>query len=222
MRVLKRTLIVVITALLLIGVCGCAKTKNKETLAEEMQAEALAYLNDRYTDTFTPNVYTSSNWAYEYESITFTSGKYPRTSVEVRAYKNNDGTYRFKDNYFRCDMMDGAISYGKSLIEENPAVVKARFPNTVWSDELDGAISFEEWKAQGTACVDLFVITGYAFSTDVQEGIVSKAAEDKVCGSVVFIITDDENLLSGKTLDEILNNHNKFVVGKNTYTIESP
>lgn len=195
--------------------------KNKNTLAEEIRAEALAYLNNCYSDTFTPKVYTSSNWAYEYESITFTSEKYPGTIVEVRVYKNDDGTYRFKDNYFRCYMMDSAINYGKALIVEENAVIKARFPNTIWSDELAGAQSFEEWREYGTACVDLFVITRNALPTDVQARIANKVADDKVYGSVVFIATSEENLLKDKTLDEILNNQSKFVVSKNDYYIDS-
>lgn len=217
----KRFLLLLITIFIMIGVCGCMETKNKDVLAEEIRTEALAYLNNSYSDTFTAKVFTASNWAYEYESITFTSEKYPEAIVEVRVYKNDDGTYRFKDNYFRCYMNDSAVNYGKTIITGEYAVVKVRFPNTVWSDELAGAQSFEEWKAKGFARADIFVITQKAFSKDAQTEIASKVAKDKVLGSVVFIVTNDENLLQDKTLDEILNNQSKFVVSKNDYYIDS-
>lgn len=217
----KRLLLLLISIFIMIGVCGCMETNNKDTLAEEIKTEALAYLNNNYSDTFTAKVFSASNWAYEYESITFTSEKFPGAVVEVRVYKNDDGTYRFKDNYFHCYMNDGAVNYGKAIIEEENAVVKVRFPNTVWSDELAGAQSFEDWKAQGTACADIFVITQNALSKDAQTAIAGKVAKDKVLGSVVFIVTNDENLLQDKTLDDILNNQSKFVVSKNDYYIDS-
>ena len=221
MNIAKRFLLLLITIIIMMGVCGCMETTNKVVLAEEIRTEALAYLNKSYSDTFTAKVFTASNWAYEYESITFTSEKYPDAIVEVRVYKNDDGTYRFKDNYFHCYMNDSAVNYGKAIIEEENAVVKVRFPNTVWSDELEGAQSFEDWKAKGTACADIFVITQNALSKDAQTAIAGKVAKDKVLGSVVFIVTNDENLLQDKTLDEILNNQSKFVVSKNDYYIDS-
>lgn len=221
MNIAKRFLLLLITIIIMMGVCGCMETKNKDVLAEEIRTEALAYLNNSYSDTFTAKVFTASNWAYEYESITFTSEKYPDAIVEVRVYKNDDGTYRFKDNYFHCYMNDSAVTYGKAIVAEENAVVKVRFPNTVWSDELAGTQSFEEWKTQGAACADIFVITQNALSGDAQAEIAGKVAKDKVLGSVVFIVTNDENLLQDKTLDEILNNQSKFVVSKNDYYINS-
>ena len=65
------------------------------------------------------------------------------------------------------------------------------------------------------------MITQNALSKDAQTAIAGKVAKDKVIGSVVFIVTNDENLLQDKTLDEILNNQSKFVVSKNDYYIDS-
>lgn len=219
MNIAKRFLLLLITILIMIGVCGCMDTNKKDTLAEEIRTEALAYLNNNYSDTFTAKLFIASNWAYEYESITFTSQKYPDAVVEVRVYKNDDGTYRFKDNYYHCYMMDSAASYGKALLAEENAVVKVRFANTVWSDELNGARSFEEWVERESARADFFVITGNALSADEQIEIVGKIANDKVCGYVTFFVTTEENLLQDMSLDEILNQQSKFVVGENKYFI---
>lgn len=215
----KRFLLL-IAALLITGACGCTETK-EAVYAEEMRAEALAYLHNSYSDTFTAKVFAASNWAYEYESITFASEEFPEAVVEVRAYKNDDGTHRFKDNYYHCYMMDGAVDYVKSALPEADTTVKVRFPNTIWSDELADAETFAQWKEQGTACADIFVITKSAFSTQMQMEIAEKIAGDKVRGSVVFIATDEENLLRDKALSDILNNQSKFVVRNDTYRIDS-
>lgn len=221
MNKIKHYLLMLITVFLMIGVCGCTKVNNKNTQAEETKKEALGYLNTNYSDTFTAKVYTSSNWAYEYESVTFASQKYPEEVVEVLVYENEDGTKRFEDNYYQCYMLDEAINYGESLVTEEDVVVKVRFPEYVLSDELSGAKSFEEWKDKGTACADFFIITGNTLATDVQEEIVNKVATAKVSGTIVFVVTNDENLLQDITLDEILNNQNEYVVSNNDYYINS-
>lgn len=196
------------------------KTNNKETKAEKIKTEALAYLSTNYSDTFTAKLFTSSSWAYKYDSITFTSDKYPEEIVEVHAYENEDGTYRFIDNYYHCYMLKSAIDYAKSFMIFEDAVVKVSFQNTVWSDELAGAQTFEEWKTKGTADADFFIITADSLTTGVQKEIVSKLAADKVSGNIVFVVTEDETLLQDKTLDEILNNQNKYVVSKSEYDID--
>ncbi len=221
MNNIKRLSLLLAVMIIMSAVCGCSGTENKNIRAEKIKVEALAYLNNSYSDRFTAKTYTSSNWAYEYESITFKSEKFPHATVEVRIYKNDDGTYSFKDNYYHCYMMDGAVNYGRTLLSEEKATVKVRFRNTVWSDELNGAQTFEEWIAEGTACAEFFVITGNELPTEVQTEMVSKMAEDKVFGTVVFFVTNDENLLEEKNLDEILNNQNKFVVNENKYFITS-
>ena len=221
MNRLKYILLVLVTIFIMIGVCGCMKENDKNVQEEKIKREALEYLNSNYLDTFTANVYTSNNWAYEYESITFTSEKFPDGVVEVRVNKSEDGKYYFKDNYYHFYMLDSAINYGKSLVMEEDVVVKARFLNSVWSDELSGAQSFEEWKTQGTAYVDFFIITGTPLASGIQENIVSKIATDKVSGTIVFVVTNDKDFLQDITLDDILNNQSDYVVSKNEYYIDS-
>jgi len=199
--------------------CGCTGLNN--TRPEDIRAEAMAYLDKNYSDKFTARTYTSDNWAYDYESVTFKSEKFPDSVVGVRIYKDDDGTYSFQDNYYHCYMLDSAVNYGKSLISQENAVVKVRFQNTVWSDELEGARTFDEWKEHGTARADFFIITGNALSDDLQAEIVNKMAEDKVFGSVWFFVTNDKELLKDKPLDEILNNQREFIVSESKYRINS-
>lgn len=221
MKRIKYYILMLVIIFIMIGVCGCMKVDNMETKAEQTKKEALEYLNANYSDTFTARVYTSNNWAYGYESITFNSEKYPDEIVEVRVYKTEDGNRHFKDNYYHCYMLDDVIDYGRTLMNGEDVVVKVRFPYAVWSDELDGAQSFEAWKAQGTVEVDFFIITGNSLATDIQEGIVNKIATDKVSGTIVFFVTDDERLLQDIMIDEILNNQKEYVVSKSEYFINS-
>lgn len=219
---MKRVIPLFLVLALAIGLTACGSmTGNKEIPAEKICSEALAYLNSNYSDTFTANVYTPSSWAYEYESITFGSEKFPGVVVEVRVYKNDDGTYRFKDNYYHCYMLEEAVSYCRNILDLESAAVKIRFPHTIWSDELGDAKSFEEWVKLGTCNMEIFVITKNTLSDDIQAGLVNSVAAEKIIGSVTFMTTNDGNLLADRELDEILNNQREFVVRQNKYFINS-
>ncbi len=220
MNIIKRCSLMLIIILIMIGVCGCMETNNVETKAEQIKAEALTYLNSNYSDTFTAKLYSASGWAYEYESITFTSEKYPENIVEVRAYKDEDDKYRFIDNYYHCYMQESAEKYVKSLVSIENVVVKISFQNTVWSDELQGAKSFEEWQKKGTADADFYIITKEELSTELRMEMISKLVNDNVSGDIVFIVTRDENFLEEKSLDEILNNQKKYIESKIEYDID--
>lgn len=206
---------------MILGLCGCAAGNSGEPNPEKIQKKTQKYLNDLYEDTFTPRTYTSSNWAYTYESLTFTSEAYPGGIVEVRVYQNEDGKYWFKDNYYQHYMYADAVSYGQSLLGGEIAEVKVRFPNTVWSDELSGK-TFAEWKASATAQAEFFVITKEALSPATQEEIANKMAGDKVSGRIVFYTTGEADLLQSKTLAEILNNQRELLAdGGSKYTVDS-
>lgn len=194
-------------------------SKDKKNTAEIMREKATEYLNKKYNDTFTAEGYTSSNWAYDYSSITFTPKSFPSSIVEVRAYKNADDSYTFKDNYFKCLMNNDAVDFFKDFLKD--AEVKVRFPNTIWSDELGGASSFSEWQSIGNCKVDSYFITNNILSDDVMNSIVESIAKQKVSGTVTFITTADENKLRSEDLDNILNNQDKFISEKYEYYINS-
>ena len=194
-------------------------SNQKNNTAEIMRDQALEYLNGKYNDSFTAEGYSSSSWAYEYSSLTFKSKNYPSCIVEVRAYKNDDDSYTFKDNYFKCSMHDGAVLFFNGIIKD--AEVKVQFPNTVWSDELEGASSFSEWQTKGNCKTDAYIITLKELSRDEKTSIVEKIAEQKVSGTVTFITTEDESKLSNYSLDDILNNQEKYIVSKDDYFINS-
>lgn len=194
-------------------------SKDKNNAAEIMREKATEYLNKKYNDTFTAEGYTSSNWAYDYSSITFTTKSFPSSIVEVRAYKNADNSYTFKDNYFKSFMNNDAVDFFKEFLKD--AEVKVRFPNTIWSDELGGASTFSEWQSIGNCTVDSYFITNNTLSDDVMNSIVESIAKQNVSGTVTFITTAYENKLKSEDLDNILNNQDKFISEKYEYYINS-
>lgn len=220
MKKTKQLSLLLVTLIMIMGVCGCM-SNNKQNSAETMREIALEYLNGTYEDTFTAEGYSSSSWAYEYSSITFTSAKYPDSIIEVRAYKNDDNSYTFKDNYFKCYMLSDGEAYYKGLLETNDCSVKVRFPSTIWSDELAGATSFNDWKNQGNCTADVFVITNVELSDNVKNTFVNSVASDKIAGTITFLTTSDAELLANRQLDDILNNQSELTESKSEYFVNS-
>lgn len=215
---MKKRLIALILIIVMIGISGCI-TNKKLCREEEAKNEALKYLNANYSDTFKPKVYIGKNWSYDYETVTFTSEKYPDGIVEVIIEEKDDGKLKFSDNYYHYYMLDDAISYGESLVTDKDAIVKVRFFDAIISDELAGAKSFKEWVEQGAAWVEFFIITKNTLSKNDQEQIAYKVSSDKIYSYIYFITTDDENLLQDVTLDEIFNNQSKYIEEKHKYRI---
>ncbi len=197
-------------------------SNKKQNSAEEMRDKALSYLTSKYDDNFTSKGYSSSNWAYEYSSITFISEKYPDSVVEVRAYKNDDGTYSYQDNYFKCYMHDEAVAYFESIVVGvEPLTVNVRFPSTVWSDELNNATSFDEWRANGNCTVDVFFITQQELTDNEKDKVVNDVANSSVSGTVTFCTTSNSDNLLDKQLDDILNNQSSYIESKSEFYINS-
>lgn len=217
----KQLFLLSIALILIIGVCECM-SNNKKNKAEEMRDFALSYLQSRYDDTFTAKGYSSSNWAYEYSRITFFSQKHPGFLIEVRAFENDDGTYYYTDNYFKCFMLDDAVAYFDSIVKDfEPITVKVRFPSTIWSDELNNADSFNQWKSTGNCRVDVFFITQQDLSEDEKSTVVHSIADSNISGMITFLVTNRNDNLIDQHLDDILNNQNSYVESESRFYIRS-
>lgn len=216
----KRALAALLAILATAGMSGCM-LGGKRSSAEQLRTQALEYLADRYSDAFTAIGYSSADWAYPYESIRFSCEKFPDAVVEVRACKNEDGNYLFKDNYYQCCMMDDAVAYCTDSAGLEQIHVKVRFSNAVWSDDLKDAQTFADWLSLGNCRLDVFVISSDALLPETQIAYVEQLASDRIAGSVSFITTDDRDLLAGKPLDEILNRQSEYVIEKTDYFINS-
>ena len=212
----RRLLSFLLIGIVMIGATSCMNNSNK---AETMRDLASKYLQ-KYDDVFTPKGFSSSNWAYEYSVITFEASKYPGSVVEVRAYKNDDGSYRFKDNYFKFYMLDDAKKcISNELAKDTMSEIKIRFPSSIWSDEIEGCNSFEDWVSTGDCRLDIFIISQESISESDQEQIVNDIKEKKISGTITFITTPDKNNLIDYSLDDVLNNQKELVSSKKEYRI---
>ena len=192
------------------------KNKNRP---EEIKEKALEYLK-RYNDTFIAKGYSSKSWAYDYATITFIPGKYPESLVEVRAYKDEDGSYFFKDDYFKCFMEKDAIAFfDESYKDIVSKEVKVRFPNTIWSDEINDCCSFGEWVSSGNSSVDVFYIAQSEFTAESKERLISELANKRIDGTVTFIVTSDTGNLKDYSLYDVLNNLRDIIKSKTKYEI---
>lgn len=66
--------------------------KKDEFTAEE---EMMKYMEEKYQEEFTAGLCSTANWAYNYDSMTVYSDKFPNEFIQVYRYKNKE----FKDNY---------------------------------------------------------------------------------------------------------------------------
>ena len=217
---MRKFWIAILLVVLCIGVCGCMSNQ-KQNQAETTRERALEYLRSNYEDVFTAQAYSANNWAYRYESVTFTSKKYPGATVEVRVYQNEDNSVTFVDNYFHCYMMQDAVDYSKSLLGTNTVSVKVRFSNSIWSDDLVDAKSFTQWKELGNCEMDVFVIAKEALSQNEQTAFMETLVLEKITGMVTFFTTSDAELLVDYTLDDVLNNQSKLIQSRSQYYVNS-
>ncbi len=220
MNMNKRIPLLFMVAIIMMGVCGCM-TNNRSNSAESVRDSALSYLCGKYNDTFVAKGYSDSNWAYDYAAVTFFSEKFPEELVEVRVYKNEDGTYRFEDNYFRFSMADSAVCYLESLLEHKGIVIKVRFPGNIWTDDIGDAKTFCDWKNQGTCVMDIYVLSDVELAKEIRTDFVSAIASDKIRGSVDFCVVKSLDSTTTVNLDVILNNQVEYVLSKDQYYINA-
>ena len=171
----------------------------------------MEYLNENYDDTFTAKSYSSGGLMYSYATVAFESEQYADSTVEVRIYENEDGTYTFAEDYYHYYMYDEAVAYFTELLDvEIPVTVKVRFPADIWSNELNGASTFAEWIQNGNCDMEVFYITNQEVSDEKKNALVEQVAKNKIIGSVYFYTTTDEILLSDKMVSEVINNSNEL------------
>lgn len=220
MKAVKGIILFLIAGIIMMGVFGCMKNANSNQ-AEKVRELAHEYLNGKYDDNFVAKGYSKENWAYNYATVTFASEKYVELLIEVRVYKNEDGTYCFEDNYFRCTMEPDAIEYLEGILGIDSKNIKIRFSGATWSDDLAGAQKFIDWKNQGTCSMDVYVLTESELSEERRNVSVNAIANERICGCVNFYVTKEVDVVTGIDIDEVLNNQSKFIQSKTEYYINS-
>jgi len=219
LKSLRLILLLIIALCLLLGVCGCMSNV-EQNCAEEMQRLALDYLNNLYDDEFMPRSYSSSDWAYNYESVIFSSKKYD-DSVVVRIYEDN-GNYVFKDNYYELSMKAEAEQFFKDIAKNNGCMLetKVRFIS-LGSDDINAADPFSKYVEQGNCHLEVYFIANQSFGDAIINSILNDVCKAKVKGNMRFLVTDDSELLDEFSISEIVNEKSESVLEKKSYTINS-
>jgi len=218
MRKYKQLILMLISFILMMGVCGCMFNNNTNR-AERIKDIALEYLNENYDDTFTPLGYSDGGWAYDYSWVKFNSEKYSK-SIEVRIYEV-DGNYSFEDDYFKLYMENDAVLYLKNIVnkyvKENE--VKVRFISPILSDSLGIKATFFDYLASDKCRLEVYIISGSAFSESDIDAIICDICNAKIEGDFTFIVTSDKELLSAYSIDQIVNEKADSIIEEKSYSI---
>ncbi len=220
MKKYKQLFLLLISLILIMGVCGCMSNNNSNK-AETIKDKALEYLNANYDDTFTALGYSDGDWAYDYSTVSFTSKKYSK-SVEVRVYEEN-GIYSCKDDYFKLTMNDDAEKYFKDIAMKHGYTsigVKVRFVSLGTSDTY-AYKPFSEYVTNGKCNIEVYYICNEKFSeSDIKE-ILTEICNIKIMGNFRFVTTIDIDLLSQYSISEIVNEKADTITEKQSYSINS-
>lgn len=189
--------------------------------AEKIKEIALEYLNANYDDTFTAVGFSDGDWAYDYSTVNFTSAKYSKT-VEVRVYEI-DEKYYLKDDYFKLYMEKDAVLFFKNIVNEyvKENEIKVRFISPELPDLLSTKSTFSDYVASEKCNLEVYVITGEAFSERDISAILSNICNAKIMGIFRFAVTNDKELLSAYNISEIVNEKADSIIEKKSYSINS-
>lgn len=220
MKKYKQLFLLLISLILIFGVCGCMSNNNSNKV-EKIKDKALEYLKANYDDTFTALGYSDGDWAYDYSTVNFTSEKYSK-SVEVRVYEES-GTYSFTDDYFKLYMENDAVAYFKNIVskygKENE--VKVRFVSPELPESLNTKSTFSDYVASAKCNLEVYVVSGFEFSERDISAILSDICNAKIMGNFRFVVTNDKDLLSAYSISEIVNEKADSIIEKKSYSINS-
>jgi hypothetical protein len=77
---------IVFLVTIVLGVSGCMGNQNTNVngnRAERLKEEALSYLNGLYDDSFRPVTFEGKSWAYNYDTLLFSSENYDGGTFHV-------------------------------------------------------------------------------------------------------------------------------------------
>lgn len=216
---MKRIVITLLCILIMLDASSCTKS-NQVNSIEKTKDEALSYLNSLYDDTFSPVSHEGKSWAYDYESIYFSSQKYNDQIVSV--YKDIADDTEFVDDYFKLRMDDEAEQYFLTFstnVVKNIAT-KVHFSNQYRPTNIAADADFEEYLSSGEAHMDIYFFTNEEISIQDQQGIVSNiASQEKSYGGVTFITSEDSlDQIRSTKLDDLLST-TKYYVKRKDYLV---
>ena len=189
--------------------------------AEQIKGEAIAYLSNNYADNFNPVGYEGKSWAYNYDTVSFSSEKYNGQNFNV--YRFDGEPVIFTDDYFKLVMNEDASQCFADVIKESffdAVVVKIQFNGQYRLEELPPNASFSDYLSIENKNIDLFYFTNTAVSSEIQETLVSEIVNKRFNGNISFIVTDEAiESMQSSSLDSLLNSVDSYVK-RNDYFIQ--
>lgn len=211
---MKKEKYLILGIILVLCLTGCFNKNEK--IYEDLTLE---YLNNNYSnqnDTFTFINCGFDLFEGSHDRCYFKSEKYnEKITVYVTKEDNN---YSFECNYFKLYMKKDAEKYFSDISRNYPEIeIKVRFGEISLSNASN---TFAEYINSGNCYIDVYFISHSTLKGNDINTILNNIANNKIQGYFTFAITSDSNLLSDKTLDDILNNQSQMFLSKETYYID--
>jgi hypothetical protein len=227
MRIVKRSALLVIAMITLLGVSGCIKQSSKPNSAEKVKDEALAYLNKNYSDDFKAKELEFKSWAYDFDTITFTSKKYNNQYLEVYR-KKVDGKYTFSDDYFKLYMNDDANKYFENMAKAilgDDVVAKVEFTNFDRPSKLNNNSTFSDYLESNQVLLELYVFGGNISEETTKakyQSLLSELINKRISIFVEFIEINSkgEEKIRTTTLHDTLSSADELFIESKSYIIK--
>ncbi|WP_026476057.1 hypothetical protein [Alkaliphilus transvaalensis] len=202
MNYTKRMILIGLTLVILIGVSGCTKKKNRYT-PEGIKEMMLAYLEEKYDEEFVPISLTMENWAYKYDSLRV----YPKNGnredfFEVQGFRMDDGTYEMMDGYFKYIIKDAYEVQIREYVSEYYDDIKifTRISGSgVYDDRLNKSTKLSEVydiDPSYLPAIDIFVkedTTQEIEASEILRDVGNRLIEDKLPAMLVlYIVYEDK------------------------------
>ncbi|WP_026476059.1 hypothetical protein [Alkaliphilus transvaalensis] len=214
----KRIILVGLTILIVIGVSGCMKKKNRYT-PEGIKEMMLAYLEEKYDEEFVPISLTMENWAYKYDSLRV----YPKNGnredfFEVTGSRRDDGTYRMRDGYFKYIIKDAYEAQIREYVSEYYDDIKifTRISGSgVYDDRLNKSTKLSEVydiDPNYRPAIDIFVkedVTQEVEASEILRAVANRLIEDRLPARIKFYIVYEDKFPEA-SLDFLKLHHTEF------------
>lgn len=185
MKKMKQLFLLLISLILMMGVCGCLK-KDKTTIDD-----VTSYLNEQYNDTF--SLVSSGNelWNEEYSEIVYTSKK---LNAEVVAWVYTNGTVI--DNYvavkYKSDVENLVAPIAEDVYGDSLVV---NIPIHYGKNHFNKDLTFTDYTSNKQSSISIAIAT-YKGTDNVQEDVekfILKLKENNIVASIrIFYYTKDE------------------------------
>lgn len=194
---IKKTIPLIIVAILMIGVCGCMNTNGKNKLVDRM----IDYMNAKYDDTFVfVRVFGGTPWTKTHK-IYAESEKYPGRYVTVECYSDRSEEI-FYDNYMGVVYEADTEDLIRSIISDcfSPeCFISYGVNNIATSSSYSRDTSFADYIAEPGSGIFFTAIVKYDMDDAAKEAKAMELERRIVeaglcCGGKIYLGKDIDNI----------------------------